>query len=170
MPKPNRNHRADPPRIQDARDMADIWLKCDLPKTLLALKRGRVWIARPITAAEVDDRKQAGDCAEVLRFRLKLYDKWRAAGKDDEVIDAVFELACVYQRLIHYLEKAGGRQELARRGGLTRDKSDLAWQSQVEEMMKRTGNSYTSVTEKIGKQSGTSARTVRNHTHNPRRK
>lgn len=169
MPKSNRNHKVDPFCIRMVRGLAECWL-CELPKTLLTMKRGRGWVARPLTAAEVDDRKLAVGSAEALRFRFKRYDECRAAGDDDRIIDAVFELACTYQRLIHHLEKAGGRRELARRGGLTRDKSDLAWQTQVEYEMERTGNSYTWTTEAIGKRSGVTGRTVRKHTHKPHQK
>ncbi len=57
------------------------------------------------------------------------------------------------------------------KGGQARDKSEPAWQSQVEEMMKGNGRSYTDVCDEIATRSGgVAGRTVRRHTSDPRRK
>jgi len=56
------------------------------------------------------------------------------------------------------------------KGGQTRDKSDLTWQSKVETKMRGNRRSHTDVCEEIGRQSGVTGRTVRKHTSNPRPK
>jgi len=56
------------------------------------------------------------------------------------------------------------------KGGRTRDKSDPTWQQTVNAMMKANGRSYTDVCEEIGRRSGVTGRTVKNHTTNPRPK
>ncbi len=150
------------------RKLAELWSKPELPsKILLTMGPGR---GKPISAAHAQHRAQACRCAQDLLRWLEILDAANAAGHEPLAQFAAFEVGRHEVSVKHNVLAHEEICRVARLGGQSRSKGDLAWQAQVETMMQSKGRSYTDVCAEIGRRSGVDGRTVRRHTSNPRRK